>query len=109
MISLGERTRTEAGFVIKHCVLCLTHRLHAVDVSRTEFAGFAYSTKATLVCSNCGLEREVGGEAATQLIQSAVPHDAIFETLSREALEGDLGGTRPAGTEWLVPGAGLAA
>ena len=55
MIHLGTQpSRDAAGFTVKHCVLCLTNRLHLVEVSSSEFAGFTYATKAFLVCTRCG-------------------------------------------------------
>ena len=104
MIHLGNQTtREEAGFVVKHCVLCLSNRLHLVEVSSTEFAGFTYATKAFVMCTRCGFEREVAGEAARAVVRTAVSRDAILETLSTDYLEGEFGEDRPAGTEWINP------
>ena len=104
MIHLGHETpREEAGFVVKHCVLCLSNRLHAVKVSSTELGRFTYGTKAFVVCEACGFEREVAGRTATTVIETAVSHDAIVETLAPGYLEGELGDDRPAGIEWLMP------
>src|SRR5262245_25183145 len=104
MIHLGTQTsRDAAGFTVKHCVLCLTNRLHLVEVSSSEFAGFTYATKAFLLCTRCGLEREVAGDAATSLVRSAVSRDAIVETLDPDFVEGEFGEDRPAGTEWINP------
>jgi hypothetical protein len=93
--------QAEAGFVLKNCILCLGNRLHSVGSFATEIAGFNYATKATLTCMHCGFEREALGEAAKALIASAVSHEAIVETLSAGALEGEFYGVRPAGSEWL--------
>ena len=93
--------QAEAGFVLKNCILCLANRLHAVSVRTSEIAGFTYATKATLTCEHCGFEREAEGDAAKLLIESTVPRDAIVETLSRGALQGEFYGVRPAGSEWL--------
>jgi hypothetical protein len=93
--------QAEAGFVLKNCILCLGNRLHAVGAHTTEIAGFNYATKATLTCTHCGFEREALGEAAKALMASAVSHEAIVETLSAGALEGEFYGVRPAGSEWL--------
>ena len=104
MIHLGHETlRTQSGFVVKHCVICLAHRLHAVEVSSTELAGFTYGTKAFLVCEECGFEREVAGRAAAAVIETAVSRSAILETLDHGYVEGELGDDRPAGIEWLLP------
>ena len=104
MIHLGNETaRVETGFVVKHCVLCLTNRLHAVEVSNTEFVGFTYGAKAFLVCTVCGFEREVRGEAAKSVMETAVSRAAIEETLERGYIEGEFGDDLPAGIEWLAP------
>jgi hypothetical protein len=103
MLSLGNQTTREpAGFVVKHCVLCLTNRLHLVEVSSSEFAGFTFATKAFLMCTNCGFEREVSGEAARSVVRTAVSRGAIVETLAPEYLQGDIGEDRPAGSEWVL-------
>ena len=103
MIHLGHETeREQAGFVVKHCVLCLTQRLHAVEVTSTELAGFTYGTKAFLVCQVCGFEREVAGGAARSVVETAVSRSAIIETLALGYVEGEIGDDRPAGLEWLV-------
>ena len=91
----------EAGFVMKHCIFCLANHLHAVSTRASEIAGFNYATTATLTCAHCGFEREALGEAAKALIASAVSHEAIVETISAGALEGEFYGLRPAGSEWL--------
>ena len=102
MLSFGNWTGDEdAGFVLKHCVACLSAPVHTVIVRRSELAGFTYSLKATLICTRCGLEREASGAAAQALIRSAVSWLAMVETLSREALDGEAYGEMPAGTEWL--------
>jgi hypothetical protein len=103
MVTLVKQVRhDEAGFVRKQCVMCLTTRPHAVALSWTEVAGFTRAKKVALTCSECGLEREVEGAAATLLTQAAVSREALIETLAFEELEGDTRGTRAAGTEWLV-------
>jgi hypothetical protein len=104
MIHLGNETaREEAGFVVKHCVLCLTNRLHLVEVSSTEFAGFTYASKAFLMCTSCGFEREVRGEAARSVVRTAVSREAIVETWTHDYIDGEFGEDRPAGTEWVLP------
>jgi hypothetical protein len=82
-------------------VLCLTNRLHAVTTCTTEFAGITHKVSAVLTCTHCGLERDVQRDAARLVIESAVSHAAIVETLSPAALEGEFHGPPPAGTEWL--------
>src|SRR5262249_16190105 len=92
MLHLGhEKLRGPAGFVVKHCVLCLSTRLHAVEISNTELAGFAYGTRAFLICQECGFEREVAGRAVRSLIETAVSRTAIVETLDAGYIDGDLG------------------
>jgi hypothetical protein len=104
MIHLGHQTpREETGFVVKHCVLCLTNRLHAVEVSSSELAGIRYGTTAFLICGHCGLERQVGGSTATAVIETAVSRSAILETLDPGYIEGEIGDDPPAGIEWLRP------
>ena len=104
MLHLGHETiRREVGFTVKNCVLCLTHRLHAVQTSRTELVGFASDPKAHLVCTRCGFEREVRGRAAATLLETALPRLAIVETIDLAYLEGEPGADGPAGTEWLIP------
>ena len=93
--------QAEAGFVLKHCILCLTNQLHAVSIRTSEVAGFTYATKATLTCKQCGFEREAEGDAAKLLMEAAVPREAIVETLSAGSLQGEFYGVRPAGSEWL--------
>jgi len=109
MFDLGDPTRRdEAGFVMKACVLCLTPRLHAVDVSRSRFARITYSTKAFVICTECGLEREVGGDAANLVIASAASRIEMLRTLQHGHGEG-AGEGRPVGTEWLIPDEGRGA
>ena len=104
MIHLGHETLREgAGFTVRHCVLCLGNRLHAVAVSSTELAGFTYATKAFLVCQECGFEREVTGRTVKSVVETAVSRAAIVETLDPGFIDGELGEDRPAGIEWLIP------
>ena len=104
MLHLGHETiRCEAGFTVKTCVLCLSHRLHAVQTSSTEFAGFAFDAKAWLICTGCGLEREVDGDAGAALIERVVPRLTVVETIDERYLDGGLDAAGPAGTEWLIP------
>ena len=103
MVTVMKQVRhDEAGFVMKPCVMCLTSRPHSVALSWTEVAWFTHARKVALTCSECGLEREVEGDAATSLTQSAVSRETLVEALSLGALEGDTRGIRPVGTEWLA-------
>jgi hypothetical protein len=104
VIHLGHETAREpSGFIVKHCILCLTPRLHAVEVSSTELAGFTYGTKAFLVCQECGFDREVVGDAARAVIETAVPREAIEATLVLDTVPNEFADERPAGSEWLLP------
>jgi hypothetical protein len=106
MFDLSNPTRRdEAGFVMKPCVFCLTRRLHAIDVSRSEFAGIKYGTKAFVVCTECGLEREIGGDAAQALLASAASRLEMLGALHHADPEG-AGEGHPAGTEWIVADGG---
>jgi hypothetical protein len=103
MVTIVKQVREDdAGFVMKLCVTCLTHRAHAVALSWTEVAWFTLARKAALTCSECGFEREVEGDAATLLAESAVSREMLDETLSLRAFERDTRQGRPVGTEWLV-------
>jgi hypothetical protein len=42
-----------------------------VAVSRTEFAGLTFATRAFIACTDCGLEREIGGDAVRPLVEAA--------------------------------------
>lgn len=90
MVTFVKQVRhNEAGFVIKQCVMCLTTRPHAVALSWTEVAWFLRARKAVLTCSQCGFEREIEGEAATLLTESAVSRETLVVTLPLGAVDGD--------------------
>ena len=91
MVTFVKQVRQdEAGFVMKQCVMCLTNRPHAVALSWTEVAWFTRDRKAVLICSQCGFEREIEGEAATLLTESAVSRETLVVTLPLGAVDGDI-------------------
>ena len=57
-----------------------------------------YSTRAFVVCTECGLEREVGGDAAKLVVASAASRLEMLGSMHREDQEG-AGAQVPEGIE----------
>jgi hypothetical protein len=92
VIIWGTRTKREGrGFVLRPCRRCNTERVQFVAESKSKFTlyfvpTFTTSTKAILVCTECELATEVGGNEGRACIAEAVPQQVMVEELQRRAL-----------------------
>lgn len=91
MIIWGTRTKREGrGFVLRPCRRCTVERVQFVAESKSKFTlyfvpTFTTSTKAILICTECELATEIGGDEGRRCIADALPQHLMLEELQRRA------------------------